>query len=360
MQIDQIPLDHLSVSKANMRSGKKPPDFADILPTIIKRGVIVPLIVRPNPVPSGVEGCSDGHYEVVAGKRRYFASLEAAKQGQDDISLPCIILHEGDDADALEISMIENMLRQAPDPVTQWESYIRPRSNHRKAPSGILGAVRALAYRELGDNHDYVMALHTDTDRPHVHLAIEAQGDDRRRFNPGREELHRFREQFAIELRKRGIEASATPRRARGVGRSGSSMALRQIRDRHVIGSGVPARDDIRAAQHSVAVIRGQASHPAFVTKAKERWASISEAYMRAVAALERTGANSDRDLAGSLEAFVTGRPAPEMMPEILMRAYERQMAEMGQGANLGIDVDMNGKGGEVSAPPKTPPSRTL
>ena len=125
MQIDQIPLDHLSVSKANMRSGKKPPDFADILPTIIKRGVIVPLIVRPNPVPSGVEGCSDGHYEIVAGKRRYFASLQAANQGQDDISLPCIILHEGDDADALEISMIENMLRQAPDPVTQWESYTR-------------------------------------------------------------------------------------------------------------------------------------------------------------------------------------------------------------------------------------------
>ena len=125
MQIDHIELDRLSVSKANMRQGKKPPDFADILPTIVKRGVIVPLIVRPNPVPSGVEGCSDGHYEIVAGKRRYFASLQAAKQGQDDISLPCIIMSEGDDVDALEISMIENMLRQAPDPVTQWESYTR-------------------------------------------------------------------------------------------------------------------------------------------------------------------------------------------------------------------------------------------
>ena len=117
MQIDQIQLDRLSVSKANMRSGKKPPDFADILPTIIKRGVIVPLIVRPN--------CADGHYEIVAGKRRYFASLEAAKQEQGERALPCIVIAEGDDADALEISMIENMLRQAPDPVTQWESYTR-------------------------------------------------------------------------------------------------------------------------------------------------------------------------------------------------------------------------------------------
>lgn len=117
MHIDQIPLDRLSVSKANMRAGKKPPDISDILPSIIKRGVISPLFVRPN--------CNAGHFEIVAGKRRYFASLEAARQGQDGVTLPCITLGEGDDAEALEISMIENMLRQNPDQVTQWESYTR-------------------------------------------------------------------------------------------------------------------------------------------------------------------------------------------------------------------------------------------
>jgi ParB family transcriptional regulator, chromosome partitioning protein len=117
MNIDHIPLDRLSVSKANMRAGKKPPDIADILPSIIKRGVISPVFIRPN--------CADGHFEIVAGKRRYYASLEAARQGKDDVMLPCITLAEGDDADALEISMIENMLRQAPDQVTQWESYTR-------------------------------------------------------------------------------------------------------------------------------------------------------------------------------------------------------------------------------------------
>ena len=117
MHIDQIPLDRLSVSKANMRAGKKPSDVSDILPSIIKRGVISPLFVRPN--------CNPGHFEIVAGKRRYFASLEAARQGQDDMTLPCITLGEGDDAEALEVSMIENMLRQNPDQVTQWESYTR-------------------------------------------------------------------------------------------------------------------------------------------------------------------------------------------------------------------------------------------
>ncbi|WP_373492280.1 ParB/RepB/Spo0J family partition protein [Parasphingorhabdus sp.] len=125
MQIDHIPLDRLSVSKTNMRAGKKPPDVSDILPSIIKRGVISPLFVRPDPAPSsGDEWCAC-HFEIIAGKRRYYASLEAARQGKHDITLPCITLGEGDDAEALEISMIENMLRQNPDAVTQWESYTR-------------------------------------------------------------------------------------------------------------------------------------------------------------------------------------------------------------------------------------------
>ncbi len=117
MQIENINIDRLSVSKMNMRAGKKPPIVSDILPSIIKRGVIMPLFIRPN--------CAEGHYEIVAGKRRYFASLEAARQREDVPTLPCIVLSEGDDAEALEISMIENMLRQNPDQVTQWESYTR-------------------------------------------------------------------------------------------------------------------------------------------------------------------------------------------------------------------------------------------
>lgn len=125
MNIDPIVLDRLSISKLNMRSGKKPPYISDILPSIISRGVIMPLIVRPKAVPESAEEEADNLYEILAGKRRYYASLEAAKQQDDVPCLPCIILAEGDDADALEISMIENMLRQAPDPVTQWESYTR-------------------------------------------------------------------------------------------------------------------------------------------------------------------------------------------------------------------------------------------
>ena len=105
-------------------------------------------------------------------------------------------------------------------------------------PEKVLGAVRAaIALAELSDNHDYVLALHTDTPRPHVHLTVQAEGLDRTRFNPRPVRLNRFRERFARELRARGVAAEATPRRARGQGIAGSSMALVKLRARLASGA---------------------------------------------------------------------------------------------------------------------------
>src|SRR5690554_5343558 len=99
-------------------------------------------------------------------------------------------------------------------------------------PDKVLGAVRVLAHAEFSDNHDYVLALHTDTPRPHVHLTVQAEGLDRTRFNPRPVQLNRFRERFARELRARGVAAEATPRRARAQGIAGSSIALVKMRAR--------------------------------------------------------------------------------------------------------------------------------
>ena len=129
MKLDFIPLDKLSVSKTNMRYAKKAPDVSDILPTIRKRGVIQPLIVRPNPCPERVEGCADGAFEIVGGARRFHAAKIVAAECEATSSeialLPCAILDDGDDADAIEASLIENIARLDPDEVTQWETFTR-------------------------------------------------------------------------------------------------------------------------------------------------------------------------------------------------------------------------------------------
>jgi ParB family chromosome partitioning protein len=124
MKLDFIPLGKLSVSKANMRHGKRPPDVSDILPTVRKRGVIVPVLVRPN--------CAPDAFEIVAGARRFRAAqlvaeerIAASEPLGDCEQLPCAILDAGDDAAAIEASLIENLARLDPDEVTQWETFTR-------------------------------------------------------------------------------------------------------------------------------------------------------------------------------------------------------------------------------------------
>lgn len=116
MELRHIDLSQLSVSTANMR-GKAKPDVANILPSIRARGILVPLIVRPN--------CADDRFEIVAGKRRFFAAQTVAEEVGSIDPLPCAVIEAGDDAAALEASLIENIARLDPDEVSRWESFTR-------------------------------------------------------------------------------------------------------------------------------------------------------------------------------------------------------------------------------------------
>lgn len=116
MKLDFIDLDHLSIAAANMREKGRDPEVADLLLSIRSRGVLVPLLVRPN--------CAEGHYEIVAGRRRFTAVNAVAREGGAVRPIPWAILDDGDDADALEASMLENLARVRPDEVSQWEAFV--------------------------------------------------------------------------------------------------------------------------------------------------------------------------------------------------------------------------------------------
>lgn len=116
MELKHIDLVSLCISAANMRAKGKP-NISNILPSIRARGVLVPLIVRP------AEG--EGRFEIVAGKRRYHAALAVAEESGEREALPCAVMAAGDDAAALEASLIENVARLDPDEVTRWESFTR-------------------------------------------------------------------------------------------------------------------------------------------------------------------------------------------------------------------------------------------
>lgn len=120
MQLAHIPIEQLKVSALNMRHSRKAPDVSDILPSIRAKGVQQPLLVRKHGVKEGKD-----RYEIVAGRRRFFSLKTIAKEGGAIEPVPCAVMADGDDAAALEASLIENTARLDPDDMARYETFAR-------------------------------------------------------------------------------------------------------------------------------------------------------------------------------------------------------------------------------------------
>ncbi|WP_051532300.1 relaxase/mobilization nuclease domain-containing protein [Brackiella oedipodis] len=78
-------------------------------------------------------------------------------------------------------------------------------------PEKVRDAARDFA-QTLFKGHEYVFALHTDTDHPHVHIAVTMQNERGERLNPRKNDLYQWRLLFAEKMRDQGVECAATKR----------------------------------------------------------------------------------------------------------------------------------------------------
>ncbi len=83
-------------------------------------------------------------------------------------------------------------------------------------PKKVLAAVKAFAREEFGLKHRYAMVLHTDEPHPHVHMVVKAVSEEGQRLNIRKATLRHWRQEFARQLRERGVAANATDRKVRG------------------------------------------------------------------------------------------------------------------------------------------------
>jgi hypothetical protein len=110
-------------------------------------------------------------------------------------------------------------------------------------PTKLMDAARRFARIEFRA-HEYVLVLHepsTDTRRhgkdgnapppehPHVHFVVRSVGDDGRHLRTFKDDMRRWRETFAQQLREVGVAANASSKLERGrIGKRGRSRALEQ------------------------------------------------------------------------------------------------------------------------------------
>lgn len=97
--LNELPTDRIHSGKFQPRMRFDEVYLNELADSIEKNGVMQPIIVRPSPK-------QDGHFEIIAGERRWRAS-QMAKVG----TIPAII-RDIDDQLALELALVENIQRQ--------------------------------------------------------------------------------------------------------------------------------------------------------------------------------------------------------------------------------------------------------
>lgn len=181
-------------------------------------------------------------------------------------------------------------------------------------PDRLHAAARAFAEDEM-EGRRWVMGLHTDRDHPHVHLTVARRDLDGRRFHPGKEDLFRYRAKFAEKLRDHGIEANATPRKARGLVHKAERTAIYQIRKRGQL----PQVEERRVKEITRAIEAGQkasAKDDGIVFSRR----GVLEAYQRSVKELSSSSDESDRKLALDVAYFCQAMPAPASRDTAIMK----------------------------------------
>jgi ParB/RepB/Spo0J family partition protein len=114
-KLENVPLECIRVSPTNPRKHFNEAQLAELAESIKQQGVAQPILVRP--IPKDERAAPPLHFEIVAGERRYRASKLAGMP-----SIPAIV-RELDDAQALEIQVVENLQRADLHPLEEAEGY---------------------------------------------------------------------------------------------------------------------------------------------------------------------------------------------------------------------------------------------
>jgi ParB family chromosome partitioning protein len=103
-ELRELPIELISANPKQPRRRFDEESLQSLAGSLGERGVLQPVLVRPKP---------DGTYELVAGERRWRAARIAGLQ-----RIPAIV-REREDAQALEVALIENMAREDLNPIDE-------------------------------------------------------------------------------------------------------------------------------------------------------------------------------------------------------------------------------------------------
>ncbi|MCQ9207877.1 MAG: ParB/RepB/Spo0J family partition protein [Omnitrophica bacterium] len=102
-----LKISEISASRFQPRKKTNPEKMEELIASIKEKGVIQPVLVRPK----------DGGYELIAGERRLSAAKKLGFR-----QLP-VIIKDVEDAEALQLALIENIQREELNPLEEAQAY---------------------------------------------------------------------------------------------------------------------------------------------------------------------------------------------------------------------------------------------
>ena len=112
IETNKVAIKDLTRNKFQPRKHINKESLEELTNSIKERGIIQPIVVRPNQ-------SSEGKYEIIAGERRWLASQNAGLH-----EVPVVILNV-DDVKSLEFAIVENVQRQDLNPIEEAKGYQR-------------------------------------------------------------------------------------------------------------------------------------------------------------------------------------------------------------------------------------------
>ncbi len=106
--INTLHIDEIEPNRSQPRSNFDPQQLLELTESIRQHGVLQPLVVRP---------MANGRYQIVAGERRWRASRNAG------ITQLPVVVKELSDREAMELALVENLLREDLTPMEEALGY---------------------------------------------------------------------------------------------------------------------------------------------------------------------------------------------------------------------------------------------
>ena len=132
-EVHRIDIERISANPSQPRRSFDPDALQDLAASIREHGILQPVLVRPR---------ADGHFQIIAGERRWRAARLAGLR-----EIPAIV-EPFDDEAALEIAIIENLQREDISPLEEADMFERMTSQHGYS-------LRKLA-QKLGKDKGYI------------------------------------------------------------------------------------------------------------------------------------------------------------------------------------------------------------